>query len=268
MEIYFYGALVVLLVFTGLTGGLGILIYLGTPKRRPADASHLNLPPPANAQASIDKLVEQGFQRLGEIYTRMPLAMSPGPTWIFIDSTKTTQAEIAEITPGAYFTTVFTDGSLVETGYPQGENITAPNLLSHTVTTSVEDAFHLHVQNVQDFQARHGKPLMIQTMKEFLEWDKIYRTRYAKAKMLRVFLIDLAQVLALAYGLIVSLVVWILWQRHASVPQWVADWDRSLFILLTPAFFVSVLSVLIGLWTSRQNRRRAQPAYIQRNSKG
>ena len=268
MEIYFFGALVVLLVFTGLTGGLGILIYLGTPNRRPTDASHLNLAPPVNAQDSINILIELGFQRLGETYTRMPLAMSPGPTWIFIDHPKTTQAEIVEITPGAYFTTVFTDGAVVETGYPQGENITTANLLSHTITTSVGDAFQHHMLNVQEFQERHGSPRTIKSMKEYLHWDKIYRTQYAQGKMLRVFLIDLAQVLAFLYGVIVSIVVWQLSQRHAPVPQWVTDWDRGLFLLLAPAFTVSVLSVLIGLWTSRQNRKRVKSVNVHPTLQG
>jgi hypothetical protein len=118
MEVYLFGILVVMLVFTGATGGLGLLIYFGAPKRRPADASHLNLPPPSNSQLTIDRLAALGFQRLGETYTHMPLAMSPGPTWIFIDKPMSTQAEILEINPGTFFTTVFADGAVVETGYP------------------------------------------------------------------------------------------------------------------------------------------------------
>jgi len=260
MEIYLFGLLVVLLVFAGAIGGLGILIYMGVLKRRPTDASHLNLTPPSNAQETVDRLISLGFQRLGETYTRMPLAMSPGPTWIFIDGSKTTQAEIVEITPGAFFTTVFSDGSVVETGFPQGENITTPDFSSQTVTTSIEDAYHLHLQNMANFVARHGESQSVNIMEDYLHWDGVYRTRHAQRKMRRVFLIDLAQVLALMYGIVVSLVVWQLWQRHAPVPQWVTDWDRGLFLLLVPAFIVSLLSLLVGLIGSRRNRKQARAA--------
>ena len=258
MEIYIFGVLVVMLVFTGITGGLGILIYAGAPRRHPTDASHLNMAPPSNAQITIDRLVSLCFQRLGETYTRMPLAMSPGPAWIYIDTPRTTQAEIVEITPGTFFTTVFSDGSVVETGFPQGENIVAPDFLSQTVTTSVEDAFHLHLHNVGEFQTNHGSPLLIKSMEDYLHWDSVYRTRHAQRKMRRVFYIDLAQVLALFYGIVVSFVVWLLWQRHVPVPQWVTDWDRGLFILLAPAFLISVLSWLFGFFGSRRNRKRAR----------
>jgi len=258
MEIYIFGVLVVMLVFTGATGGLGLLIYMGVPRRHPTDASHLNMVPPSNAQATVDRLVTLGFQRLGETYTRMPLAMSPGPTWIYIDVSMTTQAEIVEITPGAFYTTVFADGSVVETGFPQGENIVTPNFLSQTVTTSVDDAYHLHMQNVAEFQTAHGSPQLIKSMEDYLYWDGVYRARHAQRKMRRVFYMDLAQALALLYGIVVSIVVWQLWQHHAPVPQWVTDWDRGLFLLLAPAFFISVLSSLFGVLGSRRNRKRAR----------
>jgi len=258
MEIYLFGVLVVMLVFTGATGGLGLLIYMGVPKRRPTDASHLNLAPPVNTQATIDRLVALGFQRLGETYTRMPLAMSPGPTWIYIDTSMTMQAEIVEITHGIFFTTVFADGSVVETGFPQGENISTLNFISQTVTTSVDDAYRLHTQSVVDFQIAHGTPKSIKGMEDYLYWDGVYRERHAQRKMRRVFFIDLAQVLALFYGIVVSIVVWLLWQRHTPFPQWMTDWDRGLFILLAPAFFISVVSWLFGVMSSRRNRKKAR----------
>jgi hypothetical protein len=258
MEIYIFGVLVVMLVFTGATGGLGLLIYMGAPRRRPTDASYLNLAPPLNAQATVDRLVTLDFQRLGETYTRMPLAMSPGPTWIYIDASMTTQAEIVEITPGAFYTTVFADGSVVETGFPQGENIVSPDFLSQTVTTSVEDAYHVHMQNIGEFQTAHGSPKLIKSMEDYLYWDGVCRARHSRRKMQRVFYIDLAQVLALVYGIVVSIVVWLLWKRHAPLPQWVTDWDRGLILLLAPAFFISVLSSLFGVLGSRRKRKRAR----------
>jgi len=258
MEIYLFGLLVVMLVFTGAVGGLGLLIYWGAPRRRPTNASHLNLPPPANIQSTVDLLVGLGFQRLGEMYTRMPLAMSPGPTWIFTDGTMTTQAEIVEITPGVYFTTIFMDGSLVETGFPHGETIATPNFLSQTITTSMDEAFKQHKLSVGDFQTEHDTPQPIRTMDEYLHWDKICRSRYARRKMRRVFIIDLAQVLALLYGIVVSIVVWQLWQGHAPQPQWATNWDRGLFILLVPAFLISIISTLVGFMGSRRNRKEAK----------
>jgi hypothetical protein len=258
MEIYLFGVLVVMLVFTGATGGLGLLIYLGAPKRRPTDASHLNLAPTMNTQATIDRLVTLGFQRLGETYTRMPLAMSPGPAWIYIDASMTTHAEIVEITPSIFFTTVYEDGSVIETGFPQGEYITTPNFISQTVTTSVEDAYHLHTQSIKGFQIAHGTPKLIKGMDDYLYWDGVYRERHAQRKMRRVFYLDLAQALALLYGIVVSFIVWLLWQRHAPVPQWVTDWDRGLFILLAPAFLISVVSWLTGILGSRRNRKRVR----------
>jgi hypothetical protein len=258
MEVYLFSLMVVLLVFTGATGGLGLLIYFGTPKRRPSDASHLNLPPPGNFQDTIEKIAVLGFHRLGEIYTRMPLSMSPGPTWIFTDGPMTTQAEIVEITPGVFFTSIFYDGSVVETGFPQGENISTTVFLSQTVTTSIDDAYHQHQLSLQEFDKDHGSPQPTQTMDDYLHWDGINRSRHARRKMRRVFIIDLIQVLALLYGIVVSMIVWLLWQRHASVPEWVTDWDRGLFLLLAPAFAASILSTLVGFIGGRQSRKRAK----------
>lgn len=262
MEGYLFGILVVLLVFTGVTGGLGILIYIGTPKRRPTDASDLSLPLPANVQTSVEKLLTLNFQRLGETYTRMPLAMSPGPTWIFNDETGTIYAEILEINPGAYFTTVFADGAVVETGFPQGEDITRDDFISQTVTTRIEDAYQLHLQNVENFQSIHGAPQVIGNMQDYLHWDSIYRARHAQRKLRRVFSIDLAQVVALLYGIIVSLVMWLLWEHHAPLPQWLMDWDQGLFILLSPAFVISLLSLVIGIIGGRRNRKRTRQAAL------
>jgi hypothetical protein len=258
MEIYLFGILVVMLVFSGVIGGLGILIYLGAPKRRPVNASHLNLPYPSNAQVTINRLSTLGFHRLGETYTQMPLAMSPGPTWIFINESMTTQAEIVEIDPGVFFTTFFANDSVVETGFPLGEDITTQNFLSQTVTSNVDDAIHQHLLNVDEFQTTHGNPQLIHNMDDYLHWDEIYRIHHAKRKMQRVFLIDLTRVLALLYGIVISIVVWQLWQRHAPVPQWVTDWDRGLFLLLAPAFCISALSTLVSVLGSRRNKKRAR----------
>jgi uncharacterized membrane protein YGL010W len=95
-------------------------------------------------------------------------------------------------------------------------------------------------------------------MVDYLYWDGVYRARHAQRKMRRVFYIDLAQLLALLYGIVVSIVVWQLWQHHAPVPQWVTDWDRGLFLLLAPAFIISVMSWLFGVLGSRRNRKRAR----------
>lgn len=260
MESYFFSILVVFLVFSGVTGGLGVLIYLGVPKRRPTDASHLNLEPPANSLASVDKLKSLGFHRLGEITLRMPLAMSPGPTWIFVNDMATILAEIVEISPGAFFTTVFSDGSVVETGYPQGEDIATTDFLSQTVTTNIDNAYQQHLQSVDEFKEQHGEPQAINTIQDYLLWDGLYRTRHAQRKMRRVFIIDMAQVIALIYGIVASIVVWQLWLHHATVPEWVIDWDRGLFLLLAPAFTISVLSILINIQGSRRNRKRARAA--------
>jgi len=256
MEIYIFGVLVVMLVFTGATGGLGLLIYAGAPKRRPTDASHHNLALPSNAQATVDRLVALGFHRLGETYTRMPLAMSPGATWIYVDTSMITQAEIVEINPGTYFTSVFADGSVVETGFPEGEDIITPDFLSQTITTSVDDAYDYHLQNVAEFQAARNTPQLIKSMEDYLYWDGIYRERHSRRKMRRVFHMDLAQALALLYGIVVSIIVWQLWQHRAPVPQWVTDWDRGLFLLLAPALIVSLLSSLYRIIGSRRNRKR------------
>ncbi len=260
MESYFFSILVVFLVFSGVTGGLGVLIYMGVPKRRPSDASHLNLTPPANSQTSVEKLISLGFHRLGETYLRMPLAMSPGPTWIFVNEQANILAEIVEISPGAYFTTVFSDGSVVETGYPQGEDISTTDFLSQTVTTNIDNAYQLHLQCVDEFKTHHGEPQAVKNIQDYLLWDGLYRTRHAQRKMRRVFIIDLAQVIALIYGIVASIVVWQLWLRHAPVPAWFIDWDRGLFLLLAPAFTISVLSIIINIQGSRRNRKRARAA--------
>jgi hypothetical protein len=177
--------------------------YLGVDRRRPMDASDLHLAPPQPLRPLVSRLESIGFARLGEVQLELPgrklVQLSPtgwpvvtGPevardtAWLFIDPSATIVAEavsVEGVKPLIAFSTMFADGSVVETMYPLGESIDDPDFHSGHVSYSLETAFDEQRLHVDRWRMRHGTPRPVASMGDYLRIDAEYRERFAKRKL-------------------------------------------------------------------------------------
>lgn len=238
------------LVMSGFHGWRSIRIYRGVTQRRAIDSSNLQLAPPLPLQASIATLTALGFRRLGETQTKMPFAASLGTTWVFIDPEGTTHAEVIRGEPAMLcFSTMYDDMAVVETGHPFGEQIETPDFRSHTITTSIEDAYRYHQCQIAEFGAAHSTPRPIRDMTDFLREGEIYRVRYARHKMRRLYWINMVHLATFGYAVVVLAMMLL----RDPYPVLSYEWLWKLFWLLIPASVVSAIALLFASWRTRRN---------------
>jgi hypothetical protein len=236
-----------LLMRNGWSGFKKVLNYAGVSKRRAEDISHEGISPSSTLEPVVDLLISLGFTCLGETVTYLPLVPSGGIKWLFLDESGTTCADIVEVgdvdaKPMLAFWTTFNDTATVETGYPAGERIDTPDFRSHTIPSSVEDAYQHHLQQVTDFGTYHGAPIQIRNMDDCLQQDAVYYERHARRELRRLFLASLVNAIGCIYALCVSIAV-VVSVQHSEVLTLQLLWDKllQLTILLTPAVVVTLL---------------------------
>ena len=248
----------VILLLQGLNGIQKLLVILGASKRRPVDISHLQIRPSDKLQTTIAALLKLGFSRLGEL--RLKISGQALDGWIFVSIDKSILTEVTEVSPKmVLFTTVYIDDAVVETGFPVGEKIETSNYRSHTIISSIEEAYSHHLKQIADFGQRHGIPRKIETINDYLYWDTVFRKKYVWRKMSRQAWLSVAGILALGYGFVVAMVVVSrLWLQGNNLTA-VGLYDNSLFLLkaIAPVALISVIASLVELWG---NFRQAKPA--------
>lgn len=188
----------------GWNGWRNIILTLGAKHRTPIDVSSLLIPPPLIAQKNIEDLKSLGFRRLGEAQIRS-LLNPPGTAWVFVHPETGIQAEVAW--KRVAFSTYFQENVLVTTDFPNGEHIEIPNYQSHTITTSVSDAYDYHLQQVEKFSRKYGRPHPIRTMSDYLKWEKVGRKNYATLKLSRWIWNDVVRLIAFIYGCFVLILI-------------------------------------------------------------
>ncbi len=230
-----------------------IRIYAGIDGRRPDDISHLAPPPPPELQPAVAALQGLGFRRLGETSTPLPIRLRQATSWLFVDADGTTHAEAAPMGKLAVvgLVTAYGDEAAVETLCPIGERIDDPDYRSHTVTASIEAAYRHHAKQAADFATAHGAPRRIENMGDALQWDAVFRRRYARRRGHRLYLANLAYLGASLYAAVAAAVV-LLWPQHGPAPVPWAQRLQALFVPLLPALAVIWLSPSLATWGSRR----------------
>jgi hypothetical protein len=158
--------------------------------------------------------------------------------------------------PVLAFWTTFNDTATVETGYPTGERIDTPDFRSHTIPSSVQDAYQHHLQQVADFGTHHGAPIQIRNMDDYLQQDAIYHEYHVRRELRRLFLASLVNVIGCIYALCASIAV-VVSMRHseAFTLQLLFDKLLRLTMLLAPAFVVTLLISEVSVLMGRRVRR-------------
>lgn len=246
---------VLLTLFFGWLGWRIVQTYIGVSRRRPVDISLLRTPPSPQIQPIVDTLAKLGFERLGETRTKLPFG-EPGITWLLTDPQTTVVAEVVESDPNAMllFSTAYDDNAVVETAYPTGERIKTANFRSYPITTSAQDAYAYHREQVADFSAEHGAPSRIEHMASYLRCDAVYRLRYARRALRHYLWAGIAQLAALGYTL-VTLLAFISLSLIDPSSELVVQRYWRMILQLVLATLISGFAFAALRWRGRLNRR-------------
>ena len=189
----------------------GWQIVRGARVRRPYDATGRAGLLPAALGAWHDELRRLGFNRLGETAIDLPGGSASHFTWVLVDEAGTTEVEVVgddAIQPLASLVTTFGDGAAVQTMHPRGERIRRGDLVCTVEPQSIAAAVERHRAEVASFSARHGRPLIVDSMADHLRHDATYRERHATRFLTGAFLRGTARAW-LVLGVAAAGVLWL-----------------------------------------------------------
>ena len=241
-----------ILLYMGVNGFVGLQVSLGVRKRRGEDVTHLHLSPSPKLEPMLDTLSRLGFVRLGEIGLKVPWH-SIQYERVFCSPDHSIIAEATEIMPNmVQFSTTFHDGAVVETVYPMGENINTTDFVSHTITSNVETAYQHHCQLISESSKKHSDPVRMPTIAELLQWEIVYRERYALRKFRRSIGTQFSGVFWLVLGLALTALT-ILKIDHSLISRDEVSLRLSLLWQeLIPIAWVSYLTAPIAVWSGQK----------------
>jgi hypothetical protein len=135
---------------------------------------------------AVSRLEEIGFKRVGEaeVSTRGRPAMT---MWVLAAPDGLCHVEASTVGRGSLpivlFVTMFsayTDTrSLAVTAYPSGPQTEQPDYVAHTVGESLDEAYRHQQLLVGQFRIQPGEPFCVDSMGQFIEYSRIYNTRFA-----------------------------------------------------------------------------------------
>lgn len=164
-----------------------VQLYVGVRDRRLTDGSSFAPPAPPAVASAAERLVQLGFERIGERTLVLP-GEKRRFEWNLVDRATTTYvalvpttASVGGVLMACY--SAFADGSFVQTTWPKGATIQRPDLVTTAVTGSLEDALAMHISIVAKFSRLHGQPLPNGSMADLLARDATYRTRHGGATL-------------------------------------------------------------------------------------
>ncbi len=236
----------------------------GGPHRQSVDVSAQQLPPPALILPTIDKLTRLGFERLGE--TQMAFNPKAVVTlWLFVDTLRQTIAEVAVVKnkiPVLEFDSQYEDGAVLQTNYvtfyPMPPKIDSRDFRLSKVTTSVEDTFRQHQQQLASFGLDHSPAVQFDTMDDYLRFTAYYRATFSQRALRPILILKviLPILTLIAFGLVLIMPFWTrpLIPIQATVPS-SAVAQTSIFLLLLvtlgtliPGLFVlGSMVVMLGI---------------------
>jgi len=229
-------------------------LYRRAPHRQSVDVSAQQLPPPALIQPTIDRLKRLGFERLGE--TQIPYnAKITFTLWIFTDTQQQTFAEVALVKnkiPVLEFDSQYEDGAVLQTNYvtfyPMPPKIDEQNFRLHKVTTTVEDTYRQHQEQLASFGLDHSPAVQFHSMEDYLRFIAYYRATFAQRALRPILILKviLPILTLIAFGIVLIMPYWtsVLLPLQANAPR-AALAQTSIFMVLLvalgtliPALFV------------------------------
>jgi hypothetical protein len=235
----------------GLNGWINIIMTLLSKYIRPTNASHLLISPPPIAQKNIEALKSIGFRRLGEIQIKYPF-QPPLTGWIFAHLERP-QIQAGVAWKRIEFSTYFQDNILLVTDFPNGEHIEMPNYQSHTITTTVADAYRHHLEQITKFSLKYGQPHPLRNMTDYLHWELVGRKNYGVRKLQRWVWANIVRLIAFIYGCLVLILVPIFFDPQ-NIP---VISHAGLFYSQEAVVYLVILLILPAIVASRYANRRA-----------
>ncbi|MBN2084550.1 MAG: hypothetical protein JW748_04945 [Anaerolineales bacterium] len=254
MEIIILVILYLILCNRGKAGFVTLRISFGAGGRRSQDISAQELPVPPELKHLVGALADLGFSRLGEVQVKIPGGQT-ALSRIYVSADKRIFAELTE-SRIVLFTSVFPDDTVVETGFPVGENFNTKVFRSHTVTTGIEQAHQHQLREIKAYRRPHGIPRKIETMEDYRAWEAMYRAKHVSRKMRRHTWLGFLQTAALGVGIAALLAAFVYWLGSEKTTI-----EPMLFIALvliaavTPVAIAAFFLPYIGDWGSRRGRQ-------------
>jgi hypothetical protein len=202
------------------------------------DVSAAEHGPPSVIQPLHVALRVRGFRRLGEVGVSLP-GRDPYPMWVLVNPEQRAHVELAVVREQGYaaFVTWFADDAVVETHYPAGAAVDAPDFRAQVVRESLEMALKRHLSAVQTFTRTHGEPVAIDDMAGFLTYSRRYNTHFLPRKLETMRPDTAAPTFANIYGVLV-LSAGLATRLAFRVPDFYLL--AGMFALLTPAILYDV----------------------------
>lgn len=233
---FFFGELIILVILylilynRGKDGIQTLRISFGAGKRRSTDVSGEPHPVPPELTHVLGELGELGFTRLGEVQVMLP----GGQTALSRIHVSADRTILAELTEGriVLFTSVFADDAVVETGFPAGESFDGQAFRSHTVVSDLQKAHAHHRSLIDSFRKEHAGPRRIENLRDYLDYEVMYRKRHVARKMGRHTRLGFLQAAALVFGILASL---------AAVVYWMGS-DKS---TIEPMLFITLILIAV-----------------------
>lgn len=162
-----------------------LALYFGVRARRGEDVTTRGFAPPEPLKSTLEALERLGFNRLGEVQTRLPFQQLPVTEWVLTSPDQDTLAELvmAGGAPYVQFQSAYPDDAVVETGYPYGERIETADFNSGYEKASLPDAFNAHEIRQMAFSEKHGTPRKFGDLQTYMQWGAVYRAKHAERKL-------------------------------------------------------------------------------------
>lgn len=154
-------------------------------------------PIPDDAIPLVIECRQLGFNPLGVVDYESRGSIKSVTNWIYVDTTRTAVIELVVIKSanpilrlisiprngvGLLIHTTFPDFAMVETAHPNGTLIRTPNYRFRRVKASLSAALISHQRDVAEFAAKHGPPIQIQSMQDYLGREQEFQKRYGKRR--------------------------------------------------------------------------------------
>lgn len=141
--------------------------------------------------AEIRLLARLGFSGLGILEYRFFWRPNiPAPLWYYVDSERTTCAEVSSHPFDQTRVLVklfswFPDNALVETYHDYGETIDEADYSVRFARHDLERAYRSHRQRLESFTTQHGSPVIFSTVTQLIPYSDIDIQRYRRRRMRR-----------------------------------------------------------------------------------
>lgn len=161
-------------------------IYRLAPTRVLDDITAVYVERDTALQQTLDKIQrEMGASALGVVRVAQTGGAPEQISHIFSDRWHTTVIEVLAESASrlTYFTTYFDNGAVIETAFPVGSTIQSTDYRVQVVETTLEMAYSKHRDEAGGWRAKHGFPIEIHALADYLSYDRRMRASHITKRL-------------------------------------------------------------------------------------